>query len=313
MVNPPISSRVRTLGALVLGTVALAGIAPGQAHAGTSGSALIASAVVNIAKASECRTTLTETFTTTQVAGPAALVSRARTKPLSALEKMRMTQAGVAAASTTSAVPGESSTLASASGIAPAAVTGINCAQRFDAVHPGTSSSRFDFLESRILPVSSTAFDSAWNRVSAAPGGSAVRRALLQADAGEGAMADRIAKVNRWVNRAVAYTSDAKLYGQRDYWATAGETLARGKGDCEDFAIAKMEVLAAMGIAREDMFLTLARDLARRDDHAVLIVKVDGRAIMLDNATDELLDGDRANDYRPIMSFAASKRYLHGY
>ena len=140
-----------------------------------------------------------------------------------------------------------------------------------------------------------------------------MRSAVLAADVAGGGTVDRIASVNSWVNRKVAYTADAKLYGKADYWASADETLAKGKGDCEDYAIAKMEILAAMGIARGDMYLTLARDLVRRDDHAVLIVKVDGRAIMLDNATDTLLDGDRANDYRPILSFNTNKSYLHGY
>src|SRR3546814_7137241 len=54
-----------------------------------------------------------------------------------------------------------------------------------------------------------------------------------------------LARVNQWVNREIAYIGDDRNYRQRDYWATAEQTIARGKGDCEDFAILKMQMLRA--------------------------------------------------------------------
>jgi hypothetical protein len=42
----------------------------------------------------------------------------------------------------------------------------------------------------------------------------------------------------------------------------------------EDFAIAKMQILAAAGVPTRDMYLTLVRDLRRQEDHAVLVVRV---------------------------------------
>lgn len=297
---------------------------------------MIASAVANVAIATDCRRASAASFTTAQVVGNAALVSRPRSRPMSALERMRAQQEAPRSALS----PLETSTIAARASYMPAlaamtsvsappapiavdtqlapAAFGITCATRFDAARPGSNvvlgGKKRDFLESRILPVSTTAFDADWRRVSQGRAGAGfVRKAVLSAEASDGSLEDRIAKVNRWVNRRVAYTADAKLYGKADYWATPAETLKRGKGDCEDYAIAKMALLAAMGVAREDMYLTIARDLVRRDDHAVLIVKLDGRSIMLDNASDELLDGDRANDYRPILSFSADKRFLHGY
>jgi predicted transglutaminase-like cysteine proteinase len=89
--------------------------------------------------------------------------------------------------------------------------------------------------------------------------------------------------------------------------------LRRGVGDCEDFAIAKMDMLAALGVARADMRLIIARDLVRNADHAVLIVQLDGGSVMLDNVTDRLLDGRAPNDYRPIMSFSQNAKWVHGY
>jgi predicted transglutaminase-like cysteine proteinase len=61
------------------------------------------------------------------------------------------------------------------------------------------------------------------------------------------------------------------------------------------------------------MILTIARDLVRNADHAVLIVRHDGRYYMLDNASDELFDASSAHDYRPILSFGNSQTWLHGY
>ena len=55
------------------------------------------------------------------------------------------------------------------------------------------------------------------------------------------------------------------------------------------------------------MFLVIARDLARNADHAVLVVRQDGRHWLLDNATDRLLDASGSFDYRPIMSFSSSR------
>ena len=326
MAHAPISIRIRTL-ALAASAAVASFAAPSQAQAGVAGSALIASAVANIGLATGCRIASADSFATAQPVGGAALVSRPKSKPMSALERMRQQQesalgfassnATVAAASFYMPAIAVRTAMVQAPVIAPAATMGVTCAERFDAARPGAIAANpiradRDFLDSRILPVSTTLFDKDWQRVSNA-GTGAARAALLQADDGQGPLTDRIGRVNRWVNRAVAYTSDRTLYGKADHWATASETLARGKGDCEDYAIAKMEVLAAMGVARGDMYLTIARDLVRQDDHAVLIVKVDGRAILLDNASDELLDGDAANDFRPILSFSDERRYLHGY
>jgi len=59
-------------------------------------------------------------------------------------------------------------------------------------------------------------------------------------------LSERIAFVNREINRRVAYRPDADAGG--DHWATPCETLARGRGDCEDFAIAKHFLLDASDV-----------------------------------------------------------------
>lgn len=173
---------------------------------------------------------------------------------------------------------------------------------------PGTD----DFLASKRLPVSLTAFDAAWGRVGTSPVPRALSRAVSRSGTGV-VTRDRIAAINAWTNARVRYVEDRELYGQPDFWATARMTLQRRAGDCEDIAIAKMQLLAAAGVRREDMFLTIARDLARKADHALLVIRHQGRYLLLDNATDRLLDGTGSHDYRPIMSFNTAGKWLHGY
>ena len=169
-----------------------------------------------------------------------------------------------------------------------------------------------DFLASKRLPVSRTAFDVQWSRVSRGSLPRGLTAALARRiPAGTGTA--NLAAVNAWANAHIRYVDDQVLYGKADYWADAGATLKRGAGDCEDIAVAKLQLLAAMGVPRSDMYLTIARDLTRRADHAVLVVKQDGKHWLLDNATDQVLDARESYDYRPILSYAADKKWLHGY
>jgi predicted transglutaminase-like cysteine proteinase len=169
-----------------------------------------------------------------------------------------------------------------------------------------------DFLASKRLSIKRTSFDTEWKRVERAGlGRKAVTRYLGKT--APGASEAALAQVNAFANRRIRFVEDRDLYGRADYWASAGTTLKRGAGDCEDIAIVKMQMLAALGVPRSDMYLTVARDLVRNADHALLVVKLDGQHWVLDYATDRLLDGALGHDYRPIMSFSATGKWLHGY
>lgn len=168
-----------------------------------------------------------------------------------------------------------------------------------------------DFLESKRLAIGRTAFDRDWRRVSNDRISSRRYRKLIGNTLDEGL--STIRSVNSWVNRAITFTDDRDLFSKADFWAGAAATLKLRRGDCEDIALTKMQLLAAAGIPREDMILTIARDLVRNADHAVLIVRHDGRYYMLDNASDEVFDASLSYDYRPILSFSSSQTWLHGY
>ncbi|MEO5773021.1 MAG: transglutaminase-like cysteine peptidase [Sphingomicrobium sp.] len=125
--------------------------------------------------------------------------------------------------------------------------------------------------------------------------------------------AERLEQVNRYVNRRVAFVDDKRQFGRSDVWLSAAATLKRGKGDCEDYAIAKMQMLRKAGIADKDLYLVILKDLVRRADHAVLVVRSEGRLRLLDNGTDTVEDAELRSDYRPVLTFAESGTWIHGY
>ena len=174
---------------------------------------------------------------------------------------------------------------------------------------PGVVMGSDDFLASRRLEVGHTAFDRDWRRVR----GDRISANKFHKLVGDTSGFAAIGQVNSWVNQAIAYTEDRELFSRADFWAGAATTLRLRRGDCEDIALTKMQLLAAAGIPREDMILTIARDLVRNADHAVLIVRHDGHYYMLDNASDEVFDATGSHDYRPILSFGSSQTWLHGY
>lgn len=169
-----------------------------------------------------------------------------------------------------------------------------------------------DFLASRRLAIGRTTFDASWQRVRHEQVSSKRLHGLVGTTPADDPF-DTLGTINAWVNRAIVFTDDRELFGRADYWAGAKKTLKLGRGDCEDIALTKMQLLAAAGIPREDMVLTIARDLVRNADHAVLIVRLDGRYFMLDNSTDEILDASLGHDYRPVLSFGHDTTWLHGY
>ena len=60
------------------------------------------------------------------------------------------------------------------------------------------------------------------------------------------------------------------------------------------------------------MILTIARDLVRQADHAVLVVRTPAGYRLLDNASDTVVDAAPRQDYRAIVSFGAKDTWLHG-
>ncbi len=173
---------------------------------------------------------------------------------------------------------------------------------------------RPDVFGSVALAVGQTPLDHRWNRVRGArvSGKAGPWSKLIQSQRGQ-SRATQIAAVNAWVNERISFVDDIKAVGVADEWSSAAQSLRRGRGDCEDYAIAKMQILDSLGVDSTDMYLVIARDLVRQADHAVLVVRTDGQLLLLDNGTDRLVDARAAQDYRPIMSYSGNRSWLHGY
>jgi len=177
--------------------------------------------------------------------------------------------------------------------------------------HAAISLDRPDVFGTVALSVSHTSLDRRWSTVS--HGAVGARASTYAASVARLAPLDRLDAVNRFVNQHVAFTNDIQQYGVSDRWMPAAETLRRGRGDCEDFAIAKLQMLRRAGFADKDLYLVILRDLGRRADHAVLVVRAEGRMLVLDNGTSRIVDSETIADYRPIFTFSGNKAWTHGY
>ena len=179
------------------------------------------------------------------------------------------------------------------------------------SVSPGVLNGRPDVFGTVALRVSHTPLDARWHKVehSAVNGSAAAYATSLRGEAS----VERLEAVNWYVNKRVHFVDDQVRWGRADVWSTASETLNSGRGDCEDFAIAKLAMLRRAGIADKDMYLVVLRDLVRRADHAVAVVRAGGHMYVLDNGSDRLLDSESVRDYRPILTFASNATFTHGY
>jgi predicted transglutaminase-like cysteine proteinase len=123
--------------------------------------------------------------------------------------------------------------------------------------------------------------------------------------------ARKVQRVNTFFNRRIAFGEDQDIWGQPDFWATPLDTLARGAGDCEDFAIAKYVSLRMLGLS--DVKLRLIYVRARiggphsgvSQAHMVLgyYPEPGGEPLVLDNLIDDAQPAASRADLLPIFSF----------
>ena len=109
---------------------------------------------------------------------------------------------------------------------------------------------------------------------------------------------------------ATAYVTDRANWGVSDYWQTPAEFIGRG-GDCEDFAIAKYLALREAGWAAEDLRIAVVTDERRNVAHAVLIATHAGKAWVLDNLNDDVIEARAVHHYRPVFSVSETAWWWH--
>jgi predicted transglutaminase-like cysteine proteinase len=131
----------------------------------------------------------------------------------------------------------------------------------------------------------------------------------LLASAGTAGDGERLQRVNRFFNERIVFRSDLLVWGVEDHWASPLEALARGQGDCEDYAIAKYASLLAAGVVRERLRLVYVRavlpETGTPQPHMVLAyhAEVGAEPLILDNLRPEVLPASQRPDLRPVFSF----------
>ena len=99
------------------------------------------------------------------------------------------------------------------------------------------------------------------------------------------ASAKRLAEldeINRRINREIEPATDLEIYGVQELW-----TIPKTRGDCEDYALLKRQILIKRGWPSSALLMTVVRD-EKGEGHAVLMARTSAGDFVLDNKTDEM-------------------------
>ena len=124
----------------------------------------------------------------------------------------------------------------------------------------------------------------------------------------------RLGEINRAINLAIRPIGDLVQHGEIDVWSSPLATLARGGGDCEDYAIAKLTALRRAGLAPDDLRIVVLHDTVRGEDHAIAAARLDGRWLMLDNRRMAMVEDTDVRNFRPtfVIGEQGVMRYVDG-
>ncbi len=118
--------------------------------------------------------------------------------------------------------------------------------------------------------------------------------------------------VNDFYNRRLAYKEDIDNWGVEDYWASPLESLGKGAGDCEDYAIGKYFTLVALGMPHAKLRMVYVRaSIAGAPNgyvaHMVLAYyrEPDAEPLVLDNLQPDIHPAGSRPDLTPVFSFNA--------
>jgi len=120
----------------------------------------------------------------------------------------------------------------------------------------------------------------------------------------------KMEKVNEFFNQT-PYKYDKKTWGVSDYWATRMEFIGKGKGDCEDFVIAKYFTLKELGISSSKLCMLYAKSTRYNTSHMVLAYyeTPESTPLILDNHNFKILPADVRSDIVPIHQFTEDELY----
>lgn len=121
----------------------------------------------------------------------------------------------------------------------------------------------------------------------------------------------KLKRINDFFNQHIVFDDDINIWQQTDYWATPLETIGKGRGDCEDFAIAKYYSLRLAGIPVGKMRLIYVKARLQvatgpiQQAHMVLAYYATPGAEpqVLDNLDTTIRPASKRPDLQPVFSF----------
>jgi predicted transglutaminase-like cysteine proteinase len=128
--------------------------------------------------------------------------------------------------------------------------------------------------------------------------------------------AQKLDAVNRFFNRKIRWVEDPIAWGQKDYWATPLETMGNGKGDCEDFAIAKYATLILAGVDVNKLRITYVKVKMGGVNAAHMVLAYypspSADPLILDNLTMDIRPGSQRSDLTPVYGFNSKGLWVGG-
>lgn len=115
--------------------------------------------------------------------------------------------------------------------------------------------------------------------------------------------------VNARINRVIHYHTDVT-----DTWQTPAEVLSCGRGDCEDYAIAKFYALKALGWDEVNLRIMYVKQHDRRGRqpiaHMVLHARADHQWWVLDNLGRSINTIAERSDLTTVFGFNTTKFWI---
>jgi predicted transglutaminase-like cysteine proteinase len=131
---------------------------------------------------------------------------------------------------------------------------------------------------------------------------------------------EQLQRINVFFNQHIHFVSDQENWGVSDYWSTPLESLGKGRGDCEDYSIAKYAFLRALGIPDARLKLTYVKAQIGGPDseiyqaHMVLSYYEypNSEPMILDNLIVDIFKSSQRVDLKPIFSFNSTGLWVGG-
>lgn len=136
----------------------------------------------------------------------------------------------------------------------------------------------------------------------------------LMATQNQGSELDKLQVVNLFFNKQMRYVEDIDLWHEVDYWATPVQSLIKGAGDCEDYAIAKYFSLRRMGVPADKLRITYVKALRLNRAHMVLTYYANPQAqpLVLDSLMDAIKPASQRSDLLPVYAFNGEGLWITG-